>query len=192
MASGIRGNFDPDTPYSDLQSRLLVTCGLSLSLNYSIPEQEWLALSGNIHGIVSQGNLSLKTSEERRKALGTWETIRSFFGKKYYLTTQQWSMDTPILVDTCVALYGLLYDLEEVSSPKLTDAKAEQWFTKEFAKRNVATAMKNSGTALQMALEEIWVDLFRQYHPNTLDLPTRINTPQTAENQTSDQTELLG
>ena len=178
LSSGIAGNSTENTPYSDLKSRLLVTSALYLQINYSVPERRWLELNGDFSDIISQDGkvLDYKETNERRKAYGFCETVASWFGKEYYMpTTTQWWIEVSALAEVCTALYGVIHELEKIQSPIVEASKAKQWFASEFAKRNVAATIQNGeAKSLQLKLEDVWVEMFREHHPNTLDLATRL------------------
>ena len=179
LSSGITGSSTQNDPYPDLQRRLLVTCALHLQISYSVSEETWLALNGDLRDIISQEGkvLDYETVRERRKASGFFQTIGSWFGKKYHRTVTNWQIDVLALAEVCAALYGVIHELEKIESPIIEASKAKQWFASEFVKRNVAATIENSESeSLQLKLEDVWVDMFREHHRNTLDLATRLGT----------------
>ena len=89
----------------------------------------------------------------------------------------EWQIDVSVLAEVCAALYGVIHELEKIESPIIEASTAKQWFASEFVKRNVAATIENSESeSLQLKLEDVWVDMFREHHRNTVDLATRLGT----------------
>ena len=157
----------------DMHTSLLCLAAFYASVHYSVSETEWLNLNGDLARIAD----SVVSEEESvwRQPKGFFETLASWFGKDYYAVTEKRYLSVEALAETCVFLYRIVHGFEKIQSPIVEETVAESWFSKRFTADHIDIALETGDTySLHLNIGEALIDFWREFHPLSLDLSTRI------------------
>ena len=169
-----------DTSRTEMLDELFKVSDMLIRLHYSVDEEAWTKLSGDLTTVFAEQDM-VSAYLERREAWTVWELIKRDFDllfrnrvKIYYTGRTIAQVQSAGLTQIISSLYFTLHELQSITSAPQSHEDVIAFVSQKLESIRVSETLKDSnGVAIRKAILDTMLAVFRKFHPEALDLKTR-------------------